>query len=123
MDLQDMIIKIAFWLNFMYSPVECQIPGLVLQNSGTQVAFQVELVGESKDLRFWLEFWLESVDQWKELGLWSKNRVLAPLAPARFLKQLFVQSEAESGKMEKCLWFCIFPENLSNILKEQFFYH
>ena len=40
----------AFQLYSAYSPAECQMPGLFLQNSGTQVGFQAELVGKSKYL-------------------------------------------------------------------------
>ena len=49
-DLQYIIIKIVFQLYSVYSPAECQILGLVLWNSGAQVGFWAELVGESKDL-------------------------------------------------------------------------
>ena len=51
MDWWDIITKIPFWLYSMHSLAECQILGLVLQNSRTQMGFQAELVGESKDLQ------------------------------------------------------------------------
>ena len=50
MDLQGITIKIPFPLYSVHSPTECQILGLVLWNSRTQVGFQVELAEESKDL-------------------------------------------------------------------------
>lgn len=35
-------------------------------------------------------------------GWWSENRMLASLTPAHFLKQLFVQSEAEFCCLDAC---------------------